>query len=108
MNCKQGDLAFIVKSISGNEGKIVRCAVFLGNYYFKANFVSSLAWGVVAEGLNLPNYTAENHEWCRKRGFDAVFSDSALRPIRDSDGQDETLTWAGKPKEVIHESSTSC
>lgn len=25
MNCKQGDLAIIVKSLAGNEGKIVRC-----------------------------------------------------------------------------------
>lgn len=107
MNCKQGDLAFIVKSSAGNEGKIVRCAVFLGNYDFKATDNTELAWGVVADGLNLPSYTAGNHEWCRKYGFDAVFSDSALRPIRDNDGQDETLTWAGKPKEVIHESSST-
>jgi hypothetical protein len=25
MNCKQGDLAIIVRSVAGNEGKIVRC-----------------------------------------------------------------------------------
>lgn len=26
--------------------------------------------------------------------------DSNLRPIRDQDGEDETLTWAGKPEQV--------
>lgn len=31
MNCKQGDLAIIVKSLAGNEGKIVRCVRFIGN-----------------------------------------------------------------------------
>lgn len=25
MNCKQGDLAIIVRSYAGNEGKIIRC-----------------------------------------------------------------------------------
>ena len=25
MNCKQGDLAIVVRSVCGNEGKIVRC-----------------------------------------------------------------------------------
>jgi len=30
MNCKQGDLAIVVKSVAGNEGKIVRCVRFIG------------------------------------------------------------------------------
>lgn len=30
MNCKQGDLAILVRSGSGNEGKIVRCLRFVG------------------------------------------------------------------------------
>lgn len=25
MNCKQGDMAYVVSSMAGNEGKIVRC-----------------------------------------------------------------------------------
>ena len=29
LNCKQGDLAIIVKSVHGNEGKIVRCLELL-------------------------------------------------------------------------------
>lgn len=30
LNCKQGDLAIIVRSACGNEGKIVRCVEFCG------------------------------------------------------------------------------
>jgi hypothetical protein len=30
MNCKPGDLAIIVKSLAGNEGKIVRCVRLRG------------------------------------------------------------------------------
>lgn len=30
MNCKEGDLAMIVKSKAGNEGKIVRCIQYVG------------------------------------------------------------------------------
>lgn len=29
LNCKQGDLAIVVKSMHGNEGKIVRCLELL-------------------------------------------------------------------------------
>lgn len=30
MNCKAGDLALIVKSMAGNEGKVVTCLEYLG------------------------------------------------------------------------------
>lgn len=30
MNCKQGDLAIVVRSCAGNEGKIVRCLEWIG------------------------------------------------------------------------------
>ena len=29
-----------------------------------------------------------------------IVPDSFLRPIRDNPGDDETLTWAGKPEHV--------
>ena len=29
MNCKQGDLAYVVRSYAGNEGRIVRCVRLL-------------------------------------------------------------------------------
>jgi hypothetical protein len=33
-------------------------------------------------------------------GTEGIAWDGALRPIRDSDGDDETLVWAGKPERV--------
>ena len=90
MNCKQGDLAIFVKSCAGNEGKIVRCAEYAGK--------KELTWPdgkmAVCDGWviepRLPGWNGQTRN---------VFTpDDFLRPIRDNDGQDETLTWAGLPK----------
>ena len=87
MNCKQGDLAVIVRSRAGNEGKIVRCVRFLGpvNYTIR-KYVDS--WEIDPPVMSFLG-TLEN-----------AFPDDQLRPIRPSEGQDETLTWAGKPEGV--------
>ena len=88
MNCKQGDLAVVVRSLAGNDGVIVRCiqlmpagtddlSVFLGPVWkIDKPLVSN--WGDSSPFIN----------------------DINLRPIRDNDGEDETLTWAGKPEQV--------
>lgn len=34
MNCKPGDLAILIKSHAGNEGKIVKVGKFYGTYKF--------------------------------------------------------------------------
>lgn len=89
MNCKQGDLAIIVKSICGNEGKIVRCLEYIG----VREFIS-------------PNGTiTEDHCWRidrPTRTFSGIMCDRqmdcCLKPIRDNDNPDETLEWAGLPK----------
>lgn len=31
MNCKQGDIALVVRSIAGNEGRVVTCLEIIGN-----------------------------------------------------------------------------
>ena len=49
MNCKQGDLAIVVRSYAGNEGKIVTCVKYLGPTVFrnpKNVHVSLDAWEV--------------------------------------------------------------
>lgn len=100
MNCKQGDIAVIVSSFAGNEGKIVQClrlatdmerarAAF-GNYYF-----SGPAW--VLDRLLL---TVRGDYW-------PLAHDAALRPIRDNPGADETLTWAGLPKPMTQPKETA-
>jgi hypothetical protein len=93
LRCKPGDLALIVKSNAGNEGKIVECVRVL-----------------------------PNHKWCRRDGseFDgagweteppvrgclgdvAPVPDAYLRPLRNDPGTDETLLIAGLPnKEPAH------
>lgn len=83
LNCKQGDLAFIVKSYAGNEGKVVQCL------------------RLVAGGSD---WIEDGPRWEIDRGVPSkagylVFSvaDSCLRPLRDSGGEDEMLRIAGRP-----------
>ena len=78
MNCKQGDLAVIVKVIPGIGaeqyiGKIIRCE----------RLFSPLAWW-------LPD----------DFGCHLAVLDAHLRPIRDNDGEDEMVRIAGKPEQV--------
>ena len=94
MNCKPGDLAILVRSDSGNAGKIVRCVRLHPNT------------GLDADGRSLgrvslhPRWVIDpplpNGAW----GLIFTAPDVYLRPIRDSDGTDETLLWAGKPQPV--------
>lgn len=89
MNCKKGDLAVIVRSEAGNEGKFVTCIrlsdqdVWIdcsGRYYRAVTWVVDRKL-VGADGIS---------SW--------QIEDSLLRPIRDSDGTDEMLRIAGLPK----------
>ena len=79
MNCKQGDLAVVAKLTNQNllphMGRIVRCV--------RISRRDDRCW--VTEPELQPG---------------AAVYDGCLRPIRDSDGEDETLTWAGKPEAV--------
>jgi hypothetical protein len=78
MNCKPGDLAVLIKSEFkphniGSVVKILRKAESFNGYFC----------------------------WETSPVFDGGtwVLDKNLRPIRDQDGQDETLTWAGLPNE---------
>jgi hypothetical protein len=77
MNCKPGDLAVIVRTerVDGKKyiGRIVRCLHPI------------LDFGWIVEP-NVP-------------GFIGVH-DRCLKPIRDNDGDDETLTWAPRRQGV--------
>ena len=80
MNCKQGDLAVIVKAPLPDEqhciGKVIKCAELI-----KVN--------------GFPCWIPET----KLHGFRSV-ADYCLKPLRDSDGQDETLNWKDVPSEV--------
>jgi hypothetical protein len=87
MNCKQGDLAVYVGLVPEVLGTIVQvvglkliCDVgHMGG--------AGPAWFVD------PPIKHSGQLW-------VSVLDSALRPIRDNDGADETLAWAGKPEKV--------
>lgn len=85
MNCKQGDLAIIVESMAGNEGKIVRCVEFFGTATYRIRREVPNNW------LIEPKIPGLGGEMCR------MVDDASLRPIRDQDGEDEMLRIAGKP-----------
>ena len=81
MNCKQGDLAIVIRSAAGNEGKIIRCVRMVmedGGWGYGPRWVTDPP----VRGTGLP--------------VQAVL-DSCLRPIRGTEGQDEMLRIAGVP-----------
>lgn len=85
MNCKQGDLAIIVRSYQGNEGRIVRCLRFVPDFRWEKG--GEPTWQIDV-ALNTVHSDA--------RYFVA---DCQLRPIRDpgDDAKDETLNWLPAP-----------
>ena len=91
MNCKPGDLAIKIKADPGDMipiGALVKCIRFTSG--FDAETLEKIqGWDVEFHGSNKCN-----------RGFHWFAFDEYLRPIRDTDGEDETLKWAGKPQEV--------
>lgn len=83
MNCKPGDLAILVGGVRPDcIGKLVHV----------------LCWERKGRGWEVkllfkrPMLRGKKYFWA---------ADSSLRPIRDNDGEDETITWAGKPQQVI-------
>ena len=94
MNCKPGDLAVVVKSWAGNEGRIVRvirlCQEASKNYNIDSRGILTapqLYW-VIDQAL--PDFEGT---------LSHAFPDSQLRPIRDpgDDARDETLEWLPVP-----------
>lgn len=85
MNCEKGDLAVVIKGAA--SGSIVHCI----NFYSEAIDVVSQkritnAWHVKCRGTDKG-----------RTGKPLCVCDSDLRPIRDPDGEDETMAWAGIP-----------
>ena len=88
MNCKPGDLAVVVRSMAGNEGKIVRCLRLIPTVLRKpTGDWQHVIWEVDQE---LRSWSGDS---------DRFIADEQLRPIRDpgDDAQDETLSWLPVP-----------
>lgn len=90
MNCRPGDLAVVVESMAGNEGRIVTCLrLATAAEVDAANLAPDRApyWHIDTEILTV---------W----GSARLAADMQLRPIRDQDGEDEILQLVGKPEGV--------
>lgn len=91
MNCKQGDIAVVVRSFAGNEGKVVQCLRFVTS---RISFPDGRTRALGAWLIEPPLL-----DW---RGMlSSYMLDEQLRPLRDNDGEDEMLRIAGRPKEVL-------
>jgi hypothetical protein len=90
MNCKPGDLARIVSSpemvLLGYADKIIKVIEFSGQ-----TMAGDSAWTYEPPLLRCP---------CGCGLMVYGFADHLLRPIRGTEGDDETLAWAGKPDEI--------
>lgn len=89
LNCKVGDLAIVIKSTAGNEGKIVQCLKFVPNKQFlkrDCNVIVEDSW-IVDSKLKTWNGRPGN-----------AIPDAWLKPIRNQDGEDEMLKIVGYPK----------
>jgi hypothetical protein len=106
MNCKPGDLAVVVGAsvtpeMIGCIVKVVRLAV-KGEYLKEARFTGeSPAW-VCESDSGIPIRTSQRRFF---RTTQRAINDSNLRPIRDNDKEDETLSWAGKPQSIPKETA---
>ena len=83
MNCKQGDVAVIVRSVAGNEGKVVRCLELHPTPY------------AAQDGAG-PRWVTDPPIIGCAGWIDAVL-DANMRPLRGQEGEDEVLRLAGRP-----------
>ena len=98
MNCKQGDLAIVVAGNPNNLGKPVTCLRFIP----KGARTPSKAVAV-HDGweTDIPLHVTWTFPSGKEvKGMSNYSGDCYLRPIRDAPGEDETITWAGKPEKV--------
>ena len=88
LNCKQGDLAILVRSYAGNEGAIVVC-LELSEPDFDSPSSHGPRWLVDKEFVTSLGYRTR------------TLADAHLRPLRDSDREDEMLRLVGKPADSL-------
>jgi hypothetical protein len=85
MNCKQGDLAIVVSGAA--VGFVVTCIERYDGPWFEQDH--AIGWRV---DIPLPKLLGGSRQ--------PFILDSALRPIRPGEGEDEMLLLAGKPEGV--------
>lgn len=93
--CKVGDIAIVVNDMEMpiNNGAMVKILRTANPDDYE---IEEICWE--CEALSVIQHDCG---YIAYPGDDGVgYRDRELRPIRDSDREDETLTWAGKPEEV--------
>lgn len=105
MNCKPGDLAIIVNakanpSLNGRIVKVLRRAVpgeifVMDGVGVRLREDRAKSW-IVESDRPMPFLSSPRVLFTKTRPV----QDAHLRPIRDNDGEDETMTWAGKPNNI--------
>ena len=101
MNCKEGDLAIVVRSICGNEGRIFTCIKLHDNQTHDV------------DGLPFDPRDPVVPRWVIDRPMNSIrgngvlfvddvcaIDDKNIRPLREDPGADETLSWKDVPQEV--------
>jgi hypothetical protein len=100
MNCKQGDLAILVRSNRGSRqiGKIVRCV------RLASGIVQSITGDLVILNVDCGDWWEVDAPLMlfTKSGFvEANYCpDYCLKPLIDGDGTDEMIAIVGKPKKA--------
>lgn len=84
MNCKQGDMAIIVRSAAGHEGKIVTCLEYMGRKLGIGPGQKVVEHDIWRIDRKLPSWQGEATD---------LFPDEFLKPIRDpgDDAVDEMI-----------------
>lgn len=95
MNCRPGDIAVIVGGIEANVGRMVRVIKACDALHWA---MCHADWEV--ELLQTTTTSGPLGEQDSGPGMVCVCVDRILRPIRDGEGDDETLTWAPKGETV--------
>ena len=92
MNCRPGDLAIVVNDLDHpiNNGCLLEiiCRAPVGAFSIPADWV----------GRPLSTFDFGGRRNSPGDGRTVVYRDCELRPLRDSDGEDESLTWAEVPR----------
>jgi hypothetical protein len=100
MNCERGDIAIVVKGYN-NLSKVLTCIRLVPMIEVQV----ALACKGLAPKCSEGNYWEVDVPimWSDGVKYDTLnyIPDSFLRPIRDSDGEDEMVKLLGKPNDMI-------
>ena len=98
LNCKKGDLAIIVRSQLGNAGRVVTCLRIALPENLLETFGSTMEKHELIWRIDTPMKWSN---WTRGVVEVPFMADEVLRPLRDSEGEDEMLRLVGKPMDSL-------